>query len=227
MTFETQGIQYNLGKKTFLHPFTKSFDLGKIYALMGLNGSGKTTLLKILSGIWSETSGKILWSNQNVGALGRKERSQLMTYVPHAPPVHFDYTVRDIVKMGGFANGLINSEPQIDNALKVVGLVDLQHRPITQISAGEKQRTYLARALMTKSPILLLDEPTASLDIKQCAVIWELLSQLKEQGKLIIVATHDLTSTEKYCDEILFMKNGRCVVHDQDSIRSLEGLFDR
>jgi len=225
MTLEIEKFQYILGKNVLIHPLTKSFEQGKMYAVMGLNGSGKTTLLKLLSGIWRETSGKILWNGENVSALERRERSQLMTFVPHSPHIFFDYTVRDIVTMGGFAFSLINLEKQVDIALEKVGLTNLQDRLITKISSGERQRAYIARALVTQSPILLLDEPTASLDIKQCAAIWSLLNELCAQGKLIIVATHDLASIDAYCDEYLFMESGYCSIYDGTSSVTPEEIF--
>lgn len=210
MVLELIQLQYTVGHRIVIHPFSHTFSEGSMHAVMGLNGSGKTTLLKLLSGVWEKTSGKILWDGSDVSALERRERSRLMTFVPHSPHVHFDYTVRDIVTMGGYAFGLINLNFLVDHALEEVGLTELQDRLITQISSGERQRAYIARALVTQSPILLLDEPTASLDIKQCFAIWKLLSELRDQGKLIIVATHDLASIDTYCNEILHLESGRC-----------------
>lgn len=208
MTLSVQSLRYSVGKRTLIHSFTHSFETGKVYGLLGLNGSGKTTLLKLLAGIWTETSGKLLWNENELAKLSRLERSQLMTFVPNSPPLYFDYTVRDIIAMGAYANRPKNLEQLLDSAIQTVDLTPLQDRLITNISSGERQRAYIARALVTESPILLLDEPTASLDIKQSAAIWELILHLRNEGKLLVIATHDLVRAHELTDEILTIENG-------------------
>ncbi|MEM1282415.1 MAG: ABC transporter ATP-binding protein [Chlamydiota bacterium] len=226
MSLELINLQYNVLNRSLILPFSHLFEQGKMYAVMGLNGSGKTTLLKLLAGIWEKTSGKILWNDQDVSAMERKERSQLITFVPHNPHIYFDYTVRDIVKMGGYAFSLINLEHLVDQALIEVGLMELEDRLITRTSSGEKQRAYIARALVTQSPILLLDEPTASLDVKQCSSIWNLLCKLRSQGKIVIVATHDLPSIDTYCDEILYIDKGYCSISQEPALTCYEQYTD-
>jgi len=209
---KASGVNYCHGSNILIRDFSFEFVPGKIYGVVGLNGSGKTTLLKILAGIWTQTSGSISWNAMDLLGMPRMERSRLITMVPQTPHVSFDYTVYDVVAMGGYARGdITNNGENVLQALDSVEAKHLQNNLITEISSGEKQRVFIARALITESPTILLDEPTASLDIKHKSIIWDLLVKLKQQNKVVLVTTHDLDMAEKYCDELILMDSGGCL----------------
>ncbi|MEC7839999.1 MAG: ABC transporter ATP-binding protein [Chlamydiota bacterium] len=211
---KTENLNYRHGNKRLISNFNYEFIPGKIYGIVGLNGSGKTTLMKILAGIWTQTSGSILWNDINLLGVTRQEKSKLISLVPQTPHVPFDYKVFDVVAMGGYArNKLVNNEETVLHALDSVQGAHLTNCLITEISSGEKQRVFIARALVTKSPVILLDEPTASLDVKHKSIIWELMVSLKNKGKIIIITTHDLDMAEKYCDNIILMNEGKCLMN--------------
>jgi iron complex transport system ATP-binding protein len=132
-----------------------------------------------------------------------------MSLVPQAPTVAFDYRVDEMIKMGRYS---ISSETgySIDEALETVDALQLRHRSILSLSAGERQRIYIARALVTDAPILFFDEPTSALDIRHQLEIWQLLRSLADKGRLVVVATHDLAATTTYCNSASLLHRGSC-----------------
>lgn len=181
---------------------------GNIYSILGLNGSGKTTLLKVLMGLWPQTSGTICWMEQELRTLSRKELSRILSMVPQHSPVLFDYTVEQIVLMGTYSSGSFNSDAKLQETLSLVNALPFQHRLITQLSTGERQRVFIARALISDSPVLLLDEPTTGLDIRQQAEIWKLLDHLRNQGKLILMTSHDLQMVKELSNQTFLLEEG-------------------
>jgi len=136
--------------------------------------------------------------------------------------------------MGIYPLGTLNNEDstkRIRRALEQVDAWHLRDRYATFISNGERQRMYIARSLVTETPLLLLDEPTSNLDIRHQLEIWELLKKLATEGKLILIANHDLYTTERFCDEVIILNQGCCVrngiyheVVDTEILRSVFGV---
>ncbi len=207
--FELNEICY----KHIIKKISLKVQPGKITGIIGPNGSGKSTLLKILNGIWPPCHGTVTCQTKDVLSLPRKELSRLVTLVPQLPQLNFDYTVRELVEMGFYAAGSRLYKEQLLWALEAADITHISHRPVTQISGGERQRAYIARALATGAPILLLDEPTSNLDIQHQLAIWQLLAQFAEQGKTVIVTLHDLLAAERFCDQIAILSEGCCLGH--------------
>lgn len=189
-----------------------SFNLesGKIYALVGENGAGKSTLLKLLSGLLSPASGEVILQNTPLSKLTPRERAKktaLLLPQFHAP---FPYTVEEIVRMGRYMHGdsVSSSKPHIAKALTIVNASHLQGRLFSTLSSGEKQLILIARLLATEAPLLLMDEPAATLDLKREKELWELLTRLKKEGKTILAAIHHLEIALPSIDKILILKNG-------------------
>ena len=198
-----------------LDKISLTFDSGYLHAILGPNGSGKSTLLKTLSGIWTPTAGTVLWNEAPLLSKSRSEISRIISLVPQNPQPPFDFIVQDIVAMGRYPYDTrywnAADEPLVQQSLERVDAWHLRHRRIAQLSQGEKQRIYIARALVTESPILLLDEPTTSLDIQHKLEIWQLLQRCVENGKLIVVTTHDLTIAKHYCQRVAVLNHGNCI----------------
>jgi len=210
-----------------------AFSPGILYGIIGPNGSGKSTLLKTMTGVWKPTEGKVFWQDEELLKKERTEISKVVSLVPQTPMIHFDFSVEDIVSMGRYPHGKsVGARVDIiEWALRIVDVLHLRHRKITQVSSGERQRVYIARALVTESPVLLLDEPTTNLDIRHKSDIWKLLRMLVDQGKIVVVTNHDLRVTEKFCDEVALLNQGRCVrqgsfgeVLTQDVIEEVFGV---
>lgn len=208
-------VSYRSGNHNLLTDIQLSFESGKLYGILGPNGAGKSTLLKTLAGLWKPTSGLVLWQGHPLHRLGRQQISQIVSVVPQSLPIAFEFTVEEMVVMGRYPHVRGAAEPRsaklVQWALEMVDAWHLHKRLINELSHGERQRVYIARALVVESPILLLDEPTASLDIRHQMEVWDLLHHLREQGKLVIVAIHDLNACAHNCDEVVLLHEGKCV----------------
>lgn len=200
----------NLSFKNILSPINATFEQGKLYGIVGPNGSGKTTLLKSLIGLLPPTTGATLWNEKPLNLLDRKAISHTLSFVPHHPPIYFDYTASEIVEMGAYAKNHTSSE-SVMAALAEVQMESFAGRNIRTLSSGEKQLVYIARSLAASTPVLLLDEPTANLDVHHQIMVWKLLRKLVLSGVIVLVTVHDLRSAERETDEVAVIQNGHLV----------------
>ncbi len=207
---ETENLSYQVDGKHLIKDISLKFPPGIIYGILGPNGAGKTTFLKNLAGIWKPTSGRTTWQGHPLHEMERRETSKIITLVPQYATVPFEFTVSEIILMGRYSHGRHDQE-LFEWALSTVDAWHLKNRRMNQISHGERQRVYIARALITESPVLLLDEPASSLDIKHQIQIWELLQKLKEKNRTILVSNHDFAAAEHYCDQIVILNEGSCL----------------
>lgn len=197
----------NLSVKEILKNINLQLAPGQIHGLLGPNGSGKSTLLRCLAGILSPTCGTLHWYEQDLTRLDRKEAARLIALVPQTPQPYFDFTAEEIVAMGRFAHATPYSklDPFIVEALQQVDALSFRKRPLSTLSAGERQRIYIARALASQAAILLLDEPTSSLDAQHEAELATLLEQLAASGKLILISLHNRPLAERLCHTLTFL----------------------
>tara|TARA_B100000900_G_scaffold67730_3_gene52992 strand:- start:344 stop:1192 length:849 start_codon:yes stop_codon:yes gene_type:complete len=189
-----------------------TFNLNKssIAALVGMNGSGKSTLFKAIMGFAPITKGSI-----SIFGLEIKDalKKNLIAYVPQNEEIDWDFPilVEDVVMMGryGFMNFFRNPKDLdfqiVDESLSRVNMRDFKKRQIGELSGGQKKRIFLARALAQKSDVILLDEPFAGIDVKSEEEIISILSKLKDEGKIILIATHNLGSVPEFCDKAILL----------------------
>jgi iron complex transport system ATP-binding protein len=194
---------------SIIKEITLSFSPGRLYAILGPNGAGKTTLLKLLCGLHKPSKGHVYWQGEDLALFDRSTISRTITLVPQNPHTVFDYRVEEFVAMGRYAHP--HCKNSITKALEAVDGLKFAGRLLHQLSQGERQRIYIARALATEAPVILFDEPAAHLDIKQQLCFWELMRELSYQGKTLLVANHDLIRSERFCDEALLLHHGQCV----------------
>lgn len=206
---KAKDLNYSIGKKNLIKNIELEFAPGLIHAILGANGAGKTTLLKTLTGIWPLSGGSVSWNGEALLTKPRKEISKIATFVPQNPHIPFDFTVEEFVKMGSYVHGKKGVDgTSIIQALQEVDALDYRDCLINALSQGERQRIFIARALVTGAPILIFDEPTANLDIKHQKNIWRLLKNLARQNKTIILSTHDLSACEVFCDLVHILHKG-------------------
>jgi len=189
---------------------------GAIVGLLGPNGSGKTTLLRLLSGTLTPNRGDVTLDGKSLRTLTRSQLARRIAVVPQETHSAFDFTVLEIVLMGRYPHlGAFELEGANDvaiarDALAATGTAPLESRPFATLSGGEKQRVVIASALAQASDVLLLDEPTASLDLGFQLEIVRLLARLnRERGTTLVVSTHDLNLAAALCGEIVLLKAGR------------------
>ena len=190
-----------------------SFEIptGTISSLVGANGAGKSTLFKAIMGLVTVSSGDILLFGQPVS---RALKCNLVAYVPQAEEVDwtFPVLVDDVVMMGryGKMNWLrfptSSDKEAVSNALYRVGMLDYRQRQIGELSGGQRKRVFLARALAQDAKAILLDEPFTGVDVQTEEAIIRLLQEMKRQGRLILVATHNLGSVPRFCDHTILVK---------------------
>jgi ABC-type cobalamin/Fe3+-siderophores transport system ATPase subunit len=181
---------------------------GDIHALLGANGSGKSTFLRGVMGLLHLSTDCVYWKGDPLHQKTRPEISRIVTWLPQQLQIPFDYTVEEFVAMGRYMHG---NKGRLEPYLERTDLLEWRTRPLKELSQGEKQRVYLARALATEAPVLLLDEPQAHLDLGRQKQFWTLLQTLAKEGKTFIVANHDLHSSRNYCTHATFLEKGQCL----------------
>jgi iron complex transport system ATP-binding protein len=189
---------------------------GSIVGLLGPNGSGKTTLLRIVAGMLRPRTGRVTLDGTSVGDLTRRDLARRVAVVPQDTHPAFDFPVLDIVLMGRYPHlGAFELEGASDleiarDALAATGTAEIESRPFSTLSGGEKQRVVIASALAQASDVLLLDEPTASLDLGYQFEIAGLLRRLNRERRVtMVVSTHDLNLAAALCGRVVLLKEGR------------------
>lgn len=212
---DVNNIHFSIDDKKILDGISARFESGKIHGIIGPNGSGKSTLLKNICRIWEPQSGSIVINGKDYIEIPRKELSTLVTLVPQNTTIGFPISVFDIVSMGrnphlGRFEGVRQKDREIiERALQQTNIYALKDRNINELSGGEGQLAIIARALATEASLILLDEPTSGLDVKHTLEIVEILYELKEQCKTVLVTIHDLNLARKFCDTISIMCSGK------------------
>ncbi len=213
---EVRDITVKYGECEVLLDISLSLAEGEVIALLGANGAGKTTLIRALNETLPLTNGEIEIGGRNLGALSRREIAKNIAVVAQENETRFPVTVLEFVLSGRFVHGGVfgwESEEEFEFAEKALAECDLTEyatRLMNHLSGGERQRVVLARAIATNARILLLDEPTANLDLAHQAMMFKLVRRrCLEFAASAIVITHDLNLAAEFADEIIMLKGGR------------------
>ncbi|HVS14341.1 MAG TPA: ABC transporter ATP-binding protein [Thermoanaerobaculia bacterium] len=188
---------------------------GELLALVGPNGAGKSTLLRLLAGLWTPTEGRVTLDGIDLRRVPRRAAARRVTYVPqHSVPL-FEFTVRELVAMGSFPTaprfalgGSLREARWTERCLERADVAHLAARPATRLSGGELQRVLIARGLATRAEVLLLDEPTASLDLVHQFEVLELARELAAEGRAVAIAIHDLNAALRWADRVAVVERG-------------------
>ena len=186
-------------------------------AIIGPNGSGKSTLLRVLAGVWSVTDGAVTLKDEPLRQMPRKEVARRLSFLPQETRCDFGFTVEEVVAMGRhphrgrFATENVHDRAAVHDSLTTCDLLHLTKRNITRLSGGERQRVALARCLAAQPDVLLLDEPTAHLDLEHTLSLLKLCRSLAARGTTVGLATHDVGNVARFADQIVLLHGGRVV----------------
>jgi len=241
MAFELLSVQSATyayaGNGWRLLPSSFSVANGEILGVIGPNGSGKSTLLKLAGGVLHPHSGNVLLSGKDILQMKRRQIARILGYLPQQAESHFDHTVEEVVAMGRFPHlsgaGFLTAQDLdvVSRCLRQTDMEGLRRRRLSRLSGGERQRALLASVIAQEPKVLLLDEPTAALDIHHQMRLFAILLELVEKGMAVVVVTHDLNLASVFCERVLLLWEG-AIAHQgrpEEILKRdiLEGVYGR
>lgn len=230
-------LKFSYRDTPVLDDISFSVNTGAFFIIIGPNGSGKTTLLKLMSGMEKQQRGNVHIMDKPVENYARKALARKMAFVQQNPLVDFAFTVFEVVLMGRAPHqGMLGVEREKDvaiaeQAILFTGIEHLANRKLDQLSGGEQQRVFLARAICQEPQLVLLDEPTASLDLAHQTRIMDLMRELREEKQItVVMVSHDVNLAAMYADELLLLSKGRIVKKGRPeevlTYETLENAYD-
>jgi len=211
---DVADVSVTLGGSRVLGHVSLSADSGEFVGLVGPNGAGKTTLLRVASGVLSPEHGRVRIDGEDVHDLSSRAASRRVAVVPQNTDISFTFDVESVVAMGRhpyrerFRGVDADGTALVADAMERVDVARFADRSIDAVSGGERQRVLLARALAQDTPVLLLDEPTASLDVTRAVETLALVRDLVDEGKTTVAAIHDLDLAARFCDTVVVLADG-------------------
>ncbi len=211
-----EGVHFSYGETPIIKGVSMNVERCEFVCIVGPNGAGKTTLLRLATGYLQPSRGDVALFGNRPAVMRSMERARKAALVPQSEHHVFGFTVRSIVMMGryphntgpGFEN---DAERRVaDEAMRLAEIADLAERPVNSLSGGEQHRVSIARALAQQTPLLLLDEPNAHLDIRHQTRLFDLLKELQTRmEKTVLCVTHDLNLASYYADRMLLLSDGK------------------
>ncbi|MCA0278409.1 MAG: ABC transporter ATP-binding protein [Proteobacteria bacterium] len=235
MMLQATDLAFGYGRVKIGHGVTLSVDRGEVLCLLGPNGCGKTTLFKTLLGLLPRQGGRLELNGKDIATFSRSQFARHIAYVPQATGAYFPFSVFDVVLMGRasridtFASPTMADRAITQDALAALGIGHLAARPFTDISGGEKQMTLIARALAQEPELIVMDEPTASLDFGNQARVLSRISSFAGSGMAVVISTHDPSHAFACASRVALMQAGALIAigKPQDVLTSeaLQALY--
>jgi len=218
ISFQSVSKTYSTARGSFQALDGVSFDIqeGEFFGLLGPNGAGKTTLISILAGLVRATSGRVLVHGRDVQQEYALARRQLGV-VPQELVFDPFFTVREALRIQSGYFGVKNNDAWIDELLASLGLADKAMSNMRQLSGGMKRRVLVAQALVHRPPVIVLDEPTAGVDVELRQTLWQFIARLNREGHTVLLTTHYLEEAEALCSRIAMLKQGKVVALERTS----------
>ena len=192
-----EGLGKRFGSRVALRGVSLAARRGELVAIIGPNGAGKTTLLSILAGLQRPDAGRVSVTPRDVG------------WVPQQPAVYRRLSVAENLRLFARLERLPDVDAAVDRALELTGLRERAHETLARLSGGNRQRVNLAVGLLADPPVLLLDEPSSSLDPRQRELLWEFIAGLaRERATTVVFSTHDVAEAERHADRLLVLADG-------------------
>jgi len=212
----TRDLEVRYANAVAVKATSLELERGELIGLIGPNGAGKTSLLKALAGM-PALRDAVSWEGRPLAELDNHARARTIAYLPQSPQAYWPVSVRELVALGRvphrrFGRRSVEADARaIAQALAVTGIDALADRPVDTLSGGEQMRAHLARAFAVDAPVLLVDEPVASLDPYHQLKVMGILDDYRRQGRLVIAVLHDLNLALAHCSRLLLMDAGRIV----------------
>ena len=203
----------NYGSLVALNDVSLEIEEGEFFGLLGPNGAGKTTLISILAGLCRPTTGSVEVMGHDVQSDFRAAR-RLLGIVPQELVFDPFFTVRETLQFQSGYFGIKNNGEWIDEILHHLGLADKANKNMRALSGGMKRRVLVAQALVHRPPVIVLDEPTAGVDVELRQSLWKFISRLNKEGHTIVLTTHYLEEAQELCGRIAMLKKGQIVALD-------------
>lgn len=218
ISFQSLTKTFSNARGTFTALDGVSFDIqqGEFFGLLGPNGAGKTTLISILAGLLQPSSGRIEVHGLDVQTQSAQVR-KLLGVVPQELVFDPFFTVREALRFQSGYFGISGNDAWLDELLECLGLADKAHHNMRQLSGGMKRRVLVAQALVHKPPVIVLDEPTAGVDVELRQTLWQFIARLNREGHTVLLTTHYLEEAEALCSRIAMLKTGKVVALDNTS----------
>ena len=234
--YRIRELGFRYGTQAALQDLTLDLEAGRFYGILGPNGSGKSTLLDLLMGYRRPSQGSVSLNGRPLAQYRGRELARLIALVPQDFYIQFPYRAEELVMMGRYPHIPRFSAPALADrsvvaaVMEQTGVAQFRGRLITELSGGERQRVVFARALAQEAAILLLDEATASMDIRHAIDFLKLAAQgVRKAGRTVIAVFHDLNLAAGFCDELVFLKAGVIAARGRTgevlSSRTLEAVF--
>lgn len=237
MSIEVKDLCFSYGEREVLHGVSFKAEAGEFLSILGPNGVGKSTLFRCVLGLLRDYTGSITVEGRDAKSLSIREAAKLIAYIPQSSHPAFNYSVRDIVLMGTTSGLGTFSTPKredvrrVEEALEKIGISHLADRCFHRISGGERQLALIARALVQRAPVLMLDEPTASLDFGNQLLVLTQARELASEGYTVIQTTHNPEQSFMFSDRILAISGGSVLTEGRprdvltsDMMRRLYGV---
>ena len=218
-----KNLTYEIEGNTLLNGVDLQADRGQLVGLIGPNGAGKTTLLRTISGILRYRQGSIHLEGSDLRSLSPKDAAATLALVPQIAPYTYGFTSMELVLMGRYPHlGRFQIEGREDDriareAMRLTETEQFADRTLDTLSGGERQRVFVARALAQQPRILLMDEPTANLDVLHQLKVLDLVRQLVDDGLTAVAAIHDLNMAARYCDKLVLLSGGQVLAEGSPS----------
>jgi iron complex transport system ATP-binding protein len=213
---EIKNLNFKYAQRQVLTDISCEINRGEFVGIIGPNGAGKTTLLKLIDALLSPPHNSVFFNGQSLHTYDRKSLARLIAYVPQELEVIFGYSVRDVVRMGRFPHvagvGFLSEgdEQIVEDSIKLMDVTRFLDRKFNELSGGERQRVVIASALAQEPRVILLDEPTSSLDLHHQIEIYKILKNEQTTNKLtVIVVTHDINLAAQFCERLLLLHKGK------------------
>lgn len=205
VTLRADGLGKDFGRRSALRDVSFELAAGERVAVIGPNGAGKTTLLSLLAGLQRPTAGEVSLPPREIG------------WVPQQAAVYRRLSVRENLRLFARLEGVADPEAAVDRALSLTDLADRAKDELSTLSGGNQQRVNIALGLLADPPVLLLDEPSSSLDPRQREILWEFIDGLAAGGTAVMFATHEIDEAQRHADRILLLADGELVFAGTDT----------